>query len=64
VPEFYIEYPTSLSEQEKIAQRFEEKSDTGFSNCACCVDGLLIWTPTPMEKEDTDRSGVERKKFL
>jgi hypothetical protein len=50
VPEFYIEYPKSLIEQKAIAKGFEEKSDIGFSNCAGCIDGILIWTHKPSEK--------------
>jgi hypothetical protein len=42
VPEFYIEYPKSLIMQKAIAKGFEEKSNIGFSNCAGCIDGLLI----------------------
>jgi hypothetical protein len=63
VVEFYIEYPKSLIKQKAIAKGFEEKSDTGFSNCTGCVDGVLIWTHKPSEKED-NMSGVGRKKFL
>ncbi|KAL3774298.1 hypothetical protein ACHAW5_010202 [Stephanodiscus triporus] len=63
VADFYIEYPKSCFEQKKIAKGFEEKSDVGFSNCAGCVDGLLIWTHKPTEK-DAEMSGVGQKKFL
>jgi hypothetical protein len=63
VPEFYIEYPKSLIEQKAIAKGFEEKSDVSLSNCAGCIDGILIWTPKPTKKE-AEMSGVGRKKFL
>jgi hypothetical protein len=63
VPEFYIEYPKSLIKQKAIAKGFEEKSDIGFSNCEGCIDGVLIWTHKPSEKE-SEMSSVGRKKFL
>jgi hypothetical protein len=63
VVEFYIEYPKSRFEQKKIAKGFEEKSYVGFSNCAGCVDGVLIWTHKPSEK-DASLAGVGQKKFL
>ena len=63
LPNFHIEYPRSRAEQMKIAKGFEEKSDVGFSNCAGCIDGLLIWTHKPSE-EDAKKAGVGRKKFL
>jgi hypothetical protein len=63
VPEFYIEYPKSHIEQKATAKGFEEKSNVGFSNCAGCIDGILIWTHKPLEK-DAEMSGVGRKKFL
>ncbi len=63
VPEFLIEYPKSLIEQNAIAKGFEEKSDVGFSNCAGCIDGILIWAHKPTKKE-AEMSGVGRKKFL
>jgi hypothetical protein len=63
VPEFYIKYLKSLIEQKAIVKGFEEKSDVGFSNCAGCIDGILIWTHKPTKKE-AEMSGVGRKKFL
>jgi hypothetical protein len=63
LPEFHIKYPRSLSKQKKIAKGFKEKSEVGFSNCAGCVDGLLIWTHKPLEKY-AKKAGVGRKKFL
>ncbi|KAL3786777.1 hypothetical protein ACHAW5_002978 [Stephanodiscus triporus] len=41
LPEFHIEYPRSLAEQQKIANGFEDKSEVGFTNCAGCIDGLF-----------------------
>jgi hypothetical protein len=52
-----------LLKVKKIAKGFEEKSEVGFSNCAICVDGLLIWTHKPSEK-GVKKAGVGRKKFL
>jgi hypothetical protein len=49
-------------EQKKIAKGFEEKSDIGFTNCAGCIDGLLILTHKPSEK-DAKMAGVGRKKI-
>ena len=63
LPNFHVEYPRSRAEQMKIAKGFEEKSEVGFSNCACCIDGLLIWTHKPSE-EDAKKAGVGRKNFL
>jgi hypothetical protein len=63
VPEFYIKYPKSLIEQKAIAKGFDEKSDVGFSNCAGCIDGILIWTHKPSRKE-AEISDVGSKKFL
>jgi len=59
--EFHIEYPKSATEQKKIAKVFEEKSEVGFSNCAGCIDGILIWTHKPTEK-DAAKAGVGKKK--
>jgi len=61
--EFHIEYPKSATEQKKIAKAFEENSEVGFSNCAGCIDGILIWTHKPTEK-DAAKAGVGRKKFV
>lgn len=61
--EFHIEYPKSATEQKKIAKEFEEKSEVGFSNCAGCIDGILIWTHKPTEK-DAAKAKVGRKKFV
>ena len=61
--EFHIEHPKSATEQKKIAKEFEEKSEVGFSNCAGCIDGILIWTHKPTEK-DAAKAKVGRKKFV
>jgi len=61
--EFHIEYPKSATEQKKIAKVFDEKSEVGFSNCTGRIDGVLIWTHKPTEK-DAAKAGVGRKKFV
>ncbi len=63
VPEFYIEYLKSLIKQKVMLKGFEEKSDVSFSNCAGCIDKVLILTHKPLKKE-AKMSGVGRKKFL
>jgi hypothetical protein len=62
VADFY-KYPESHFEQKEIAKGFKEKSNVDFSNCAGCVDGLLIWKHKPSEI-DAQSSGVGQKKFL
>ena len=61
--EFHIEYPKSATEQKKIAKVFEEKSEVGFSNYAGRIDGILIWTHRPTEKDAT-KAGLGRKTFV
>ena len=63
LPEFYIEYPNSHTEQKNIAAGFKKASSVGFSNCAGAVDGVLIWILKPSE-EDAAAVGIGRKKFL
>ena len=43
LPEFRIEYPSSVDEQRRIAADFERVSGVGFNNCAGAIDGVLIW---------------------
>jgi hypothetical protein len=42
-----IKFPTSHEEQLLVAKQFEEKSTVKFSNCAGCIDGILIWINKP-----------------
>jgi hypothetical protein len=42
-----IKFPTSHEEQLLVAKEFEEKSKVNFSNCAGCIDGILIWIKKP-----------------
>jgi len=62
-PPFRIEYPASHQHQQWIAAKFKEKSAVGFSNCAGCIDGILIWMHKPSVK-DAEACGVGRKKFF
>jgi hypothetical protein len=63
LPEFYIEYPNSHTEQKNIAAGFKKASSVGFSNCAGAVDGVLIWI-LKSSAEDAAAAGIGRKKFL
>jgi hypothetical protein len=58
VRDFDIEYPSSHDEQRRIAKEFKQKSQAEFDNCAGAIDGILIWTHKPSEKECI-RSKVE-----
>ena len=50
-----IKFPEDKESQEEIALGFKEKSACDFSNCAACVDGMLVWTNKPTEQhEDLD----------
>lgn len=62
LPEFQIKYPSSHDHQRWIAAKFEEKSSVRFSNCAGCIDGILIWIHKP-SVADAKAAGVGRKKF-
>ena len=46
-----------------IAAGFQKASSVGFTNCAECIDGILIWIhkSTVIESE---RAAVSRKKFF
>ena len=49
--ELSIVYPSCHEKQEAIARGFQAKSMAGFDTCAGCIDGVLIWTEKPTEKE-------------
>ena len=59
---FKITFPESKSEQEYIATGFKLKSKAGFDGCVGCVDGMLLWTDRPTEKE-AEKAGIGSKKF-
>ncbi len=52
--EFYISYPESHEKQREIATFFCEASGVGFDNCTGAIDGILIWTHMPSEKDVGD----------
>ena len=63
LPEFKIEYPSSVDEQRRIAADFKRVSGVGFDNCAGAIDGVLIWMQKPSLRE-AKRVGVDQMKFL
>ena len=58
-----IKFPTDHTDQKKIAKGFEDVSDVGFNNCCGCIDGILIWTWRPSEKE-CEKVNCGQKKFF
>jgi hypothetical protein len=48
---FVLKYPENHAQQRAIADGFHAKSSAGFGCCAGAVDGLLIWTQRPSEKD-------------
>ena len=56
------QYPTSHETQKKIAKGFSSKSAAGFTNCAGCIDGMLLWIEKPSEAE-CRKAGVDSGKF-
>jgi len=63
LPEFRIEYPSSVDEQRRIAADYERVSGVGFNNCAGAIDGVLIWMQKPSLRE-AKRVGVDQMKFF
>ena len=61
-PEFDIIFPNHR-EQEKISQRFKNKSKAGFDCVVGCINGMLLWMEQPI-KADCDIAGVGPKKFF
>jgi hypothetical protein len=49
--ELKIQFPADHNVQRQIAESFKAKSRIGFDNCVGCIDGLLIWTENPSEKQ-------------
>jgi len=62
-PELDIMFPTDHYEQLCMANAFKAKSDADFGNCVSTIDGILIWTNQPTEK-DCIEAEVGAKKFL
>ena len=50
-PDFDISYPTNHDEQHAIAEGFRHVSGADFNCCAGAIDGILIWTHQPHEKD-------------
>jgi hypothetical protein len=49
--EFYIMYPESHDKQRKMAQDFKQKSAANFDVCVGAIDGILIWTHKPTNRD-------------
>jgi hypothetical protein len=62
-PEFKLQYPDSIEEQQTIAAGFLSKSGAHFDCCAGAIDGILIWIQRPSEK-DCSKLGVLSGKFF
>ena len=62
LPEFYISYPVCHKKQREIAASCCEARCVGFDNCAGTIDGILVWTHMPTEKDAGDDIGS--KSFL
>ena len=45
------QYLSSHQMQKKIVKGFSSKSAAGFTNCAGCIDGILLWIEKPSEAE-------------
>jgi hypothetical protein len=50
-PKLKIEYPCCHAKQKKIAEGFKQKSSVGLDACAGCIDGMLVWTEKPSERD-------------
>ena len=51
IPQLEIKYPTSYESQRQIAKEFQEKSAAKSDCCVGAINGMLIWTEQPHEKE-------------
>ena len=61
-PSFTIAYPHDHDVQHSIAEGFRQVSSANFKCCAGAIDGILIWTHKPPEKDCTT-SGCGTGKF-
>jgi hypothetical protein len=50
-PSLKVLFPTDHAEQRDIARGFQQRSDADFDSCVSAIDGILIWTEKPQEKE-------------
>lgn len=57
-----ISYPSCHQKQAAIARGFQAVSDVPFINCAGAIDGVVIWTLKPTQK-DTEESNLADGKF-
>lgn len=44
-------FPSDYNVQREVASEFAKKSKVGFSNCVGCIDGVLIWTDKPSDRQ-------------
>jgi DDE superfamily endonuclease len=49
--ELQVTFPSDHEQQRSIARQFLARSAAKFGNCVGCIDGLLIHTEKPMERE-------------
>ena len=52
--DFAIKYPDNHDAQQSIARGFADVSSAGFECCAGAVDGILIWSHRPSQKDCND----------
>jgi len=51
-PRLEMTFPSCHEDQARIALGFQQKSRVSFfKNCVGCIDGMLLWTERPSEKE-------------
>jgi len=50
-PRLAMEFPVCHEKQAQIADGFQKKSRVKFFNCVGCIDGMLLWTECPSEKQ-------------
>ena len=58
-----IQFPSTHTEQEKVANGFKKKSWVQFDNCTGCVDGMLVWITKP-SKNSMSESRIGAAKFF
>jgi len=58
-----IVFPEDEEQQRALAKGFKELSDPGIACCVGAIDGLLIWTEQPTER-DCLKAEVGPKKFM
>ena len=58
--ELAVKFPTTHQSQREVAQGFKVLTLPCFDNCAGYIDGMLVWTQQPTEKDCKD-TGIGRK---